>query len=559
MVSGMSFSQTLTKGQKPDHLFAKYCLKYHNYFDGLHEFKALLKLKPDNDYYRWGIGYCHLHLNKDKAAAIPYFVQVLSRKGANQEIWYDLAEAYLVTSQFDKAEEALRKFIAAEVDDKHQITAERMLEMIANARIATKNPVNVEISNLGAIINTEYPEFNPYVNSNEKFIVFSAQHPANSGKYRHEDGYFASDVYYSYFKFGRWRKKKRFSSMINSTNIEHNGYLSSNAAYLYIYKEDLRGKIINHYIYNKRGRSFGYPKEVLIDGVDMSKVLTLMFSPDRKWIILAAPTEESGREDIDLFYSKYNIEGYWMKPIAFDSTINTIYDDSYPYFSPDKKKFYFASKGHNSMGGYDLFQCDLEMDSLYLSSPKNLGYPINTTMDDKTISFNLSGRYAYISSLREGGLGDLDIYRIVLKDKQPNYSYVHGGVYNQDSTDFVSVIASMNAHIDTLNFPINREYKRIILKEKDSLKAKQYLADNKIPYEKLSVKISAVDIISNKVAGKFIVQESTGKFVIILPPGEYRLMFSRNGFNDRYVSKLKIEDYDLRNRDIELHVLLRQK
>lgn len=558
-ISNISFSQTLTKGQKPDPLFAKYCLKFENYYDGLHEFKELLKEKPDNDYYRWGVGYCQLHLNKDKAASIPFFLKVLSSEDANPEYYYDLGEAYLVTNQLDKAKENFELYIQKFHNDQHPIPAERMLEMIENAKVLMQNPINVNFTNLGEKINTKYPEFNPLINSNEKLLVYSMQSPYNYGKYRHEDGYYAADLYYSNFKFGKWKKKRKFSSLINSKNVEIGQSMTSNAAKLIVYSEDIEKHTKHFYIYTKRGRHFGYPNEILIDGYNLAKAKNICYSPNYKYLVFSAPNKNGVRTNLDLYYSKRSPEGYWMTPVLMDSTINTDYDDSYPYFSPDNKHFYFASKGHNSIGGYDIFECEFEPDSFRISAPKNLGYPVNTTMDDKQITFNKSGRYAYKACLRDDGFGDLDIYRIVFEDKPPLLSYIHGFVYNQDSINFREVVNAVNQHIDTLNFPVNREYKHILLKEKDSIKAVKYLHKNTIPYEKLDVHISVVDDKTNKEVGKFIVKEKTGRFAIILPPGEYKLVFSRNDYNDRYYAKFVIDDYDFRNRDIELQVLLNHK
>lgn len=559
LISGMSFSQILTKGEKPDPLFAKYCLKFENYFDGLHEFKALLKENPDNDYYRWGVGYCQLHLNKDKAASIPYFIKVLSGENVNPEYYYDLGEAYLVINQLDKAKENFELYIQNFHNDKHSIPAERMLEMIENAKVLMQNPINVNFTNLGPDINTEYPEFNPLINSNEKLLVYTMQNPSNNGKFRYEDGYFAADLYYSNFKFGKWKNNRKFSSIINSKNIEIGQSLSSNAARLVVYFEDIEKRNTDFFVYTKRGRFYGYPSEIRINGFDMTNVKYLCFSPDNKYIVFSAPNKDGIRTDLDLYYSKLSPEGIWMTPELFDSTINTEYDDSYPYFSADKQRFYFASKGHNSMGGYDIFECKYELDSFFFSVPKNIGYPVNTTMDDNQISFNRSGRYAYKACLRDDGMGDLDIYRIVFEDKSPLLTYVHGFIYNQDSIKFTEVLNAVNQHIDTLNFPVNREYKRILLKEKDSIKAVQYLQKNTIPFEKMDVNISVINNKTNKEVGKFIVQEKTGRFVIILPPGEYKLDFSRKDYNNRYFSSFVIDDYDLRNRDVELHVLLNHK
>ena len=62
--------------------------------------------------------------------------------------------------------------------------------------------------------------------------------------------------------------------------------------------------------------------------------------------------------------------------------INTPFDDSYPYLTKDGNTLYFSSKGHNSMGGYDIFKCTRKDSVSPWSRPVNMGYPINSTYDD---------------------------------------------------------------------------------------------------------------------------------------------------------------------------------
>ena len=43
-------------------------------------------------------------------------------------------------------------------------------------------------------------------------------------------------------------------------------------------------------------------------------------------------------------------------PMKLAGYINTDQDEDYAFMHPDGKTFYFSSKGHNSMGGYDVFR-----------------------------------------------------------------------------------------------------------------------------------------------------------------------------------------------------------
>ncbi|MES2514845.1 MAG: hypothetical protein V4580_11905 [Bacteroidota bacterium] len=68
--------------------------------------------------------------------------------------------------------------------------------------------------------------------------------------------------------------------------------------------------------------------------------------------------------------------------IGIGPEINSPYDENYPYLAKDGNTLYFSSKGHNSMGGYDIFKCTRKDSLSSWSKPVNLGYPINSTYDD---------------------------------------------------------------------------------------------------------------------------------------------------------------------------------
>lgn len=93
-------------------------------------------------------------------------------------------------------------------------------------------------------------------------------------------------------------------------------------------------------------------------------------------------------------------------------SVNTIYDDDAPFIHPDGVTLYYSSKGKTSMGGYDIFQATMSIDSTF-KKVENLGYPINFFTDDD-IYFVLSanGNNGYYSSGKHGGVGMKDIYLI---------------------------------------------------------------------------------------------------------------------------------------------------
>jgi Tol biopolymer transport system component len=64
--------------------------------------------------------------------------------------------------------------------------------------------------------------------------------------------------------------------------------------------------------------------------------------------------------------------------------VNTEFDEDYPFLHPNGKTLYFSSKGHNSMGGYDVFKTtydDAETQT-WSKANENLEFPVNSPDDD---------------------------------------------------------------------------------------------------------------------------------------------------------------------------------
>ncbi|TNF31935.1 MAG: hypothetical protein EP314_00535, partial [Bacteroidetes bacterium] len=106
-------------------------------------------------------------------------------------------------------------------------------------------------------------------------------------------------------------------------------------------------------------------------------------------------------------------------------------NETFPHLMADGKTFYFASEGHASMGGFDIFVSEWDEMTNTWSPPKNAGYPINTVDDDFNLSLSTTGRYGYIAQFRrDEGYGERDIYRITFNDVDPVYTIVRGSITN---------------------------------------------------------------------------------------------------------------------------------
>jgi outer membrane protein OmpA-like peptidoglycan-associated protein len=123
-----------------------------------------------------------------------------------------------------------------------------------------------------------------------------------------------------------------------------------------------------------------------------------------------------------------------MEPINLGPEINTKGDEETPFLHADGRTLYFASNGHPSVGGKDLYVSRLGINGKW-SKPVNLGYPINTEGDEAGLFVALDGKSAFLSSERPGGFGKLDIYSFELNEPVSAIpsTYVKAIIKHQDN------------------------------------------------------------------------------------------------------------------------------
>lgn len=113
----------------------------------------------------------------------------------------------------------------------------------------------------------------------------------------------------------------------------------------------------------------------------------------------------------DVWSSERLSSGNWSEPVDLGSKINTAEDEESPFLMADGATLYFSSKGHNSMGGYDVFTTTLN-DEGFWSIPENLGAPVNSTSDDYYFITDSRGKNAYYSS-DKNQKGNQNIYNVI--------------------------------------------------------------------------------------------------------------------------------------------------
>ncbi len=117
----------------------------------------------------------------------------------------------------------------------------------------------------------------------------------------------------------------------------------------------------------------------------------------------------------DIYRAKRLKNGGWGEWEAL-SSLNSPYDEVYPFMSSDERTLYFSSQGHTSMGGFDIFRSVYNEISDTWTEPQNMGFPINSTSNDLFFATDLNDEYANFVSSRDNGNDEVTIYKIKLSD-----------------------------------------------------------------------------------------------------------------------------------------------
>ena len=157
------------------------------------------------------------------------------------------------------------------------------------------------------------------------------------------------------------------------------------------------------------------------------KESSVVFLPKNSNVVYFSSYGDNPDNGKDIFTCFKQADGTFSKPTPVNG-VNTAYDEDYPFLHPDGKSLYFASKGHNSMGGYDIFKSVYNENTNSWSAPVNLEFPINSPDDDYLFVTDSLEQTAYFSTGRQSPPGKIDVLKINIERKPINTLSINGKV-----------------------------------------------------------------------------------------------------------------------------------
>lgn len=190
------------------------------------------------------------------------------------------------------------------------------------------------------------------------------------------------------------------------------------------------------------GKLLVKPEEFKSPADKKKKESSIVYLPANSNQVFYSSYGDDPQNGRDIYVSTKQGDGSYSKGEKIKG-INTPYDEDFPFLHPNGQVLYFASKGHNSMGGYDIFQSNWNEASASWGEPVNLEFPINSPDDDYLFVTDSLEKTAFFSTGRQSAPGKIHVLKINTERRPIDVLVIRGnvlkGTNDQNRNSVISV------------------------------------------------------------------------------------------------------------------------
>lgn len=332
-----------------------------------------------------------------------------------------LAQMQMMNGKYEKAKENFIQFKKVYKDASDSSYYRKMVKLyIASCEVAPEiieDTLDVKVYHPDTSINKSHVELSP-LPLNDSILLYASLRSDTVVYINTEDS--VSSVPHRKFYIA---KKENDSTWImldeyadgwfNIEGTENgNGCFNRDSSRFYFSRgiRNVRGQLIFHLYYSDRedGETWGEPV-IMNNEINTNNFHSTQ--PSMGWhskkqvplLYFVSNRVEGARGGWDIWYSEFDPKkNEWKSPKNGGSKINTALDEMSPRYNIDSKTMYFSSQGWPGLGGFDIFKTIGELKDW--SVPKNIGYPINTGVDELYYSKEMNGDAGYFVSNRKGSV-----------------------------------------------------------------------------------------------------------------------------------------------------------
>lgn len=422
-----------------------------NYEEAIQKYEELTALNGSNSEYHFLKGLAYYKSHKDLSKATKAFESSIETFDGDTiaEAYYYLGRSYREKGDFEKAKSTFQTF---EKFLKDNPTGEALRTEIeteylwVNNAIAYENKLKngLRVEDMSNKLNSVYGDYAPVYIEELDVLAFTSRRPGVSNELAFDNKYY-EDVYFCKRRDDVWvlltEEESDFIFDVKNTK-GHDSYITYETKKdMFVYRDN---KIFQTKFENGEWTELN---EFEIANEGSKHTPSVAFSPDGKTLYFSHK-KKLGKGGKDIYRAKLQADGKWSNPESLKA-VNTSFDDDGPFVSRDGKTLYFSSKGHNSMGGFDFFKLDLTNPD---AKPERMAEPYNSLADDIFIDISNDEKHGFISSNRNGSVGDMDIFEIFFKAYETKFEGL--AIYENDKSP-------ASAEITIIDKATNKEVSRI--------------------------------------------------------------------------------------------------
>lgn len=392
---------------RKDLKLAEIAFERADYLKSFSLYSSLIKKDSTNSDLWFKAGASLFNMNKMDTACVVYFERTKSKV---PESHYYLGKVYLLSGRAKEAIdefESFKRLNNEESVDNADVT--HWIKICESAVLEQSKKGSLVVRNMGNVVNSEFADYVPLM-WNFNALIFTSRRSDSKGGSKDPYGRYYEDIYFSKKEENGWSKPASLSDEINTNGHDACVALSPSGNELIIYRTDEKQTGGDLYLCTYDGTKWGAPVKMGPEINSPYLEASACFSSDGNEIVFSSnrPGGFGGR---DLYRIRRFMNGKYSLPYNLGPAINTADDEDAPFVDKDNV-LYFSSKGHNSIGEYDIFKSEFNAETMLWNTPQNMGIPINSTNDDIYFMKLDDAQTAMFTSRRPGGFGDADLYQV---------------------------------------------------------------------------------------------------------------------------------------------------
>lgn len=498
--------------------------------DAYNEYLLALVYNSSNAELNYKTGVAALYSDHKEEAAGFFLKAIELNKDVAEDVLLLAGRSLQFAGRYSEAIEKLTEYQISDIRKTKKnvaLTKEYLLQ--CNAALAvTKDTLRILIENAGSNINSVSDDYSEILPADGKSMFFASRRELPSGK-RRSDTKFDENIFYTRLAGGSWEPSKIAGKELASKYCETPLYIDPTGNILYIYDGSSNNGDIKESVYKKGNWRSPAETPFHINTKGSETSFTINRAGDEIFFVSDHGKDNQGGKDI--YSIKKLTARKWSKPQNIGTGVNTAYDEESVRISKSGDTLWFSSKGHNSIGGFDIFSATKDQSGNW-GNVKNYGYPVNTPWDEIFYYPSIGDSSFYFVSNRSGGYGGLDIYtgkilpakKIIVSLPKPKTDSVvkRDTIVIRDTIVVVKQPVAIVQQPPPVIAPVIQPESIVFLtgKVRDSETMQPVMA-----------KIDLIDIITNEVIITTASSETDGTYKIKLPAKKsYKVDLHATGF-----------------------------